>query len=89
MARVYHVRVSVAAMPSGVKAPYQHVAVMRSEVGPTDTPPAAIRNTARWTIVAIWARRHLGWRPRGNTAAEVAQRAAWGLADLLESAVTP
>jgi len=83
--KTYHVRVSSAHMPNGVKAPYQNVAVLRHRAGPTTDTPHAIRETTKWAVV--WSRHslHLGWKPRGNTAAELAVRYATALAEELEN----
>ena len=71
----YIVMISSAHMPSKVKAPYRHVALVETDL-PAGHQPKMISSRARGVvrIVEMRERQHLGFRPRGNTAAERAQR---------------
>ena len=73
----YYVLNKCAKMPVSVKARYRKIAVMRAE-----KPPKMISSRCG-EIVEVWDCCHLGHKPRGNTAAERALRAAQALADKL------
>ena len=57
-------------MPLKVRSPYRKIAVVEAE-----TAPHAI-DSRYCRIVSIWRRQHLGFNPRGNTAAQTAVRQA-------------
>ena len=78
----YYVIVSSAKMPASVKAPYRRIAVIKGEDG---RQPMRIENTSKQKIIEKWDACHLGYRPKGNTAAQRAERDADAMARELNS----
>ena len=76
---MYFVLNKTAKMPRKIKAPYRKIAVVKA-----DTCPHAI-DARVCEIVKLWDHQHLGFRPQGNTAAELALREAEALAEQLNA----
>ena len=81
----FHVVISSAKMPAKVRVPYRHIAVIETRDGYV---PCRI-DTRPKGVVAItrgWYSQHLGYSPKGGTAAELAIDEARALAATLNAA---